>query len=131
MSFHNLRRFLYGPEIQQYFVESNIDGRPFSREFRSIIYQRSKGDLDTRPLGTQRDVHRIGYEWMNHSLAPERIREEEDRIANRLFERHLTAPVSEALTAVADREKDRVRREHQKGCRCSMCDFLDRNGWPP
>lgn len=38
------------PEIQQYFVESNIDDTPFSREYRSLIYQRAKGDLDTRPL---------------------------------------------------------------------------------
>ena len=68
------------PEIQQYFVESNLDGRPFSREFRSIVYQRAKGELDTRPLGTQRDVHRIGYEWMNHSLAPATLHEEEKRI---------------------------------------------------
>jgi len=58
------------PEIQQYFVESNIDGTPFSREFRSVIYQRAKGDRDTLPFGTQRDVRRVGYEWVNHSLAP-------------------------------------------------------------
>jgi hypothetical protein len=31
------------PEIQQYFVESNIDGKPFDREQRSVIYQRAKG----------------------------------------------------------------------------------------
>ena len=68
------------PEIQQYFVETNIDGRPFSREFRSIVYQRSKGQLDTRPFGTQRDVHRVGYEWMNHSLSPRAIPHEEVRI---------------------------------------------------
>ena len=35
------------PEIQQYFVESNIDGRPFSREFRSLIYQPSSGRSPT------------------------------------------------------------------------------------
>ncbi len=58
------------PEIQQYFVESDIDGVPFSREFRSIVYQRAKGDLDTRAFGTLRDVNRVGYEWMHHSLAP-------------------------------------------------------------
>ena len=68
------------PEIQQYFVESNIDGTPFSREFRSIIYQRAKGDLDTRPFGTQRDVNRIGYEWMNHSLNPKSPAKQEPRV---------------------------------------------------
>jgi len=69
------------PEIQQYFVESNIDGTPFSREFRSIVYQRAKGDLDTRAFGTQRDVYRVGYEWMLHSLAPQGVIEAEPRVA--------------------------------------------------
>ena len=58
------------PEIQQYFVESNIDGLPFSREQRSVIYQRGKGELDTLPFGTQREVYRPGFEWVGHSLAP-------------------------------------------------------------
>jgi len=68
------------PEIQQYFVETNIDGRPFSREFRSLIYQRAKGDRDTVPFGTQRDVNRVGYEWMVHSLAPAAFPEVTPRI---------------------------------------------------
>lgn len=58
------------PEIQQYFVESNTDGTPVPREFRSLIYQRAKGDRDTRPFGTIFDVNRPGYEWVNHSLQP-------------------------------------------------------------
>ena len=57
------------PEINQYFVESNSDGKPFSRNDRSVIYQR-EGDLDTLPFGTQKDVYETGYEWINHSLAP-------------------------------------------------------------
>jgi glutamate synthase domain-containing protein 2 len=61
---------LIRPEINQYFVESNSDGRPFSRNDRSVVYQRAKGELDTLPFGTQRDVYAVGYEWINHSLAP-------------------------------------------------------------
>ena len=38
------------PEINQYFVESNSDGRPFSRNDRSVVYQRAKGELDTLPV---------------------------------------------------------------------------------
>ena len=34
------------------------------------MYQRAKGELDTLPFGTQRDVYAVGYEWINHSLAP-------------------------------------------------------------
>ncbi len=58
------------PEINQYFVESNSDGKPFSRNDRSVVYQRAKGELDTLPFGTQRDVYAPGFEWINHSLAP-------------------------------------------------------------
>ncbi len=58
------------PEINQYFIESNSDGKPFSREQRSVIYQRSKKERDTVPFGTQKDVYETGYEWVNHSIAP-------------------------------------------------------------
>ncbi|MFQ6605558.1 MAG: FMN-binding glutamate synthase family protein [Fidelibacterota bacterium] len=76
-------RFLFEsirPEIQQYFVESNIDGRPVSREFRDLVYQRAKGDRDTRPFGTQFEVYRNGYQWLNHSLSPQPILTEEPRV---------------------------------------------------
>ena len=56
------------PEIQQYFIEGNTDGMPFSREQRSVIYQRSKKELDSLPFGTQYDVYKPGYEWVNHSI---------------------------------------------------------------
>lgn len=57
------------PKIYQYFVESDIDGRPFNRTERSIVYQRAKKEVDTTPFGTQLDVYEEGYEWMNHSIA--------------------------------------------------------------
>jgi len=56
------------PEIMQYFVETDTEGRPFNRIFRSIIYQRSKGAIDTMPFGTQMNVYQAGYEWMDHSM---------------------------------------------------------------
>ncbi len=58
------------PEIQQYFVEANLDGKPFSREERSLVYQRAKGERDTVPFGTQHDVYKVGYEWISHSMMP-------------------------------------------------------------
>lgn len=57
------------PPFHQYFVESDIDGRPISRMFRSIVYRRAKRVMDTNPFGTKVDVYRTGYEWMDHSLA--------------------------------------------------------------
>jgi len=58
------------PEIQQYFIESDTNGKPISREFRTLVYQRAKGMRDTRPFGTVFDVYRSGAEWINHSLSP-------------------------------------------------------------
>ena len=58
------------PEIRQYFIESDHEAAPFSRQQRSLVYQRAKGDGDKRPFGTQLDVNAVGYEWINHSMAP-------------------------------------------------------------
>jgi len=57
-----------GPELRQYIVESNTEGRPFNRELRSLMYQRAKGVLDKKPFGTELDVYRAGYSWIAHSL---------------------------------------------------------------
>ena len=76
-------RFLFEsirPEIQQYFVESDTNGQPVNREFRALVYQRAKGQLDTRPFGTVFDVYRNGYEWVNHSLAPKPVCEKSPRV---------------------------------------------------
>lgn len=58
------------PKLYQYFIESDTDGRPISRIFRSVVYQRAKQELDTSPFGTQLDVYDEGYEWLNHAVAP-------------------------------------------------------------
>lgn len=58
------------PEIRQYFIESDREAAPFSRQQRSLVYQRAKGAQDKRPFGTQLDVQAHGYEWINHSLTP-------------------------------------------------------------
>jgi glutamate synthase domain-containing protein 2 len=58
------------PEMRQYFIESDNEAAPFSRQQRSLVYQRAKGEADKRPFGTQLDVQAAGYEWINHSMAP-------------------------------------------------------------
>lgn len=68
------------PEINQYFVESNSDGVPYSREDRSVVYQRAKNQLDTLPFGTQKNVYESGYEWVNHSLAPVTVKPDDLRV---------------------------------------------------
>jgi hypothetical protein len=57
------------PMVQQYFVESDVDGSPINRVFRSVVYQRAKKQMDTVPYGTRFDVYRVGYEWLGHSMA--------------------------------------------------------------
>ena len=64
---------LIRPEIRQYFLEADNEETPFSRQQRSIVYQRAKGDPDKRPFGTQLDQRAAGYEWINHSLMPTEI----------------------------------------------------------
>ena len=58
------------PKIYQYFIESDTDGTPINRVDRSVVYQRAKRQLDTTPFGTQIDIYRPGYEWINHSMNP-------------------------------------------------------------
>lgn len=69
-----------GPELHQYFVENDQSGRPFNRDQRSVVYQRSKNQPDTRPFGTQLDVYKTGYEWVNHSITPVLPEEVDPRI---------------------------------------------------
>ena len=56
------------PEIMQYFVETDTQGRPLNRILRSLVYRRAKGATDTEPFGTQMDIYHSGYEWMEHSM---------------------------------------------------------------
>ena len=68
-----------GPEIRQYFVESNTGGRPFDRDQRSLMYRRSK-DIDAvKAFGTELDVYREGYGFISHSMAPKPIRHDAER----------------------------------------------------
>jgi len=68
------------PEIRQYFLESEKDGTPFSRDKRALVYQRAKQALDKRPFGTQNDVYASGFEWLDHSIAPKQVVKEPFRI---------------------------------------------------
>nr|WP_241265511.1 FMN-binding glutamate synthase family protein [Streptomyces boncukensis] len=58
------------PELQQYFIERDYDGRPFDRVVRSIVYERAKGTAAEEAFGTERDVRTPGHEFLVHSIAP-------------------------------------------------------------
>ncbi|MFD4291860.1 FMN-binding glutamate synthase family protein [Rhodococcus sp. NPDC058505] len=87
------------PEIQQYFIESATDGKPFDRETRDLVYERAKGTKDDEPFGTERDVHAPGYEFMTHSLRARHATELAPTV--RIGGPHCTRPYDIALLNVS------------------------------
>ncbi len=68
------------PEMRQYFIEGDNEAAPFSRQQRSLVYQRAKGAPDNRPFGTQQDVTAEGYEWLSHSVMPTHVASHDFRV---------------------------------------------------
>lgn len=68
------------PEIQQYFIESNTDGKPFSRNIRSLAYRRAKSVNDTHPFGTQRELGGEDYVALRHSIYAVHLEPEDLRV---------------------------------------------------
>lgn len=68
------------PEIRQYLIESDQDEEPFSREARSLVYQRAKGEEDKRPFGTRERVYEPGYGWITHSIAARHLADSDFRV---------------------------------------------------
>ena len=58
------------PEIRQYFISDDENERPFSRELRTVVYERAKNISDTTPFGTQLNTKAFGYTWIMHSIKP-------------------------------------------------------------
>ena len=61
---------LIAPELHQYFVESNTDGKPIDRNHRAYIYERAKLQNETHPFGTELNVNEENFMWMQHSIYP-------------------------------------------------------------
>lgn len=68
------------PELRQYFFESDLDGKPFNRRQRSIVYQRAKNEKQTVAFGMQANPSAPGYEWVSHSIYPTTIAENDLRV---------------------------------------------------
>jgi glutamate synthase domain-containing protein 2 len=68
------------PEIRQYFFESDLDGKPFNRRQRSIVYQRAKNERQTVAFGMQADPNAPGFEWAAHSVYPVVLNQEDLRV---------------------------------------------------
>lgn len=68
------------PEMRQYFWESDLDGKPFNRRQRSIVYQRAKNTKQTVAFGMQEDAGKPGHEWIAHSVYPTNISNKDLRV---------------------------------------------------
>ncbi|MFC8454791.1 FMN-binding glutamate synthase family protein [Kitasatospora sp. NPDC057223] len=87
------------PELQQYFVERNVDGRPFDRDTRSIVYERAKGTDAEEPFGTELDLYAAGREFLVPSMAPRPVRPDPPRV--RIGGPDCTQPYDMALLNVS------------------------------
>ncbi len=67
-------------EIRQYFFESDLDGKPFNRRQRSIVYQRAKNEKQTVAFGMQTNPDAPGFEWAAHSVYPISLTEGDLRV---------------------------------------------------
>lgn len=76
-------RFLlenFRPEIRQYFLESDEDEVPFSRQQRSIVYQRAKDLESTTAFGSIKNLNEVGSEWFLHSGNSHKIKNSDFRV---------------------------------------------------
>ncbi|MCW2621180.1 MAG: Glutamate synthase [Frankiales bacterium] len=87
------------PELQQYFIERNYDGRPYDRDTRTVIYERAKGIHGDQAFGTERDVNEVGYEYLLHSTVPVPVVAQPPRV--RVGGPHCTQPYDMALLNVS------------------------------
>jgi len=70
-----------GPELHQYLVESNTDGRPYSRDQRELVGARARHIEGLKPFGTELDVYNPEYQWLLHSVAPKPKAKEQFRVS--------------------------------------------------
>tara|TARA_B100001248_G_scaffold191755_1_gene146960 strand:- start:2164 stop:3768 length:1605 start_codon:yes stop_codon:yes gene_type:complete len=68
------------PELRQYFWEADSDELPYSRNQRAMVYQRSKQILAARPFGSDENQYMEDFSWLNHSISPTRIEDDNFQI---------------------------------------------------
>ena len=68
------------PELRQYFWEADSDELPYSRNQRAMVYQRSKQILAARPFGSDENQYLEDFSWLNHSISPTRIEDDNFQI---------------------------------------------------
>lgn len=71
---------MIGPELRQYFVESDTGGKPIDRNHRAYVYQRAKNVNQMHPFGTELDIDIDNSKWMQHSIYPALKRKDFPRV---------------------------------------------------
>ena len=61
------------PELRQYYWETDDDEVPYSRNQRTMVYQRSKNIGGVRPFGSLEKMYDDDFVWLNHSITPSSI----------------------------------------------------------
>ncbi len=67
------------PELRQYYWESDDDEVPYSRNQRTMVYQRSKNISGVRPFGSLEKMYDDDFVWLNHSITPTNIKSQNFR----------------------------------------------------
>ena len=67
------------PELRQYYWESDDEEVPYSRNQRTMVYQRSKNISGVRPFGSLENMYNDDFVWLNHSITPTLIENEDFR----------------------------------------------------
>ena len=61
------------PELRQYYWESDDDELPYSRNQRTMVYERAKNVGGVRPFGSLEKMYNDDFVWLNHSIQPSNI----------------------------------------------------------
>ena len=74
-----LLRFI-SPELHQYFIENNTDGKPFNKNMIELINLRADNKAAFHPFGTEQDFYRDGLDWTSHSMFPKQKMQQVPRV---------------------------------------------------
>ncbi len=69
------------PFLRQYFVEDDLNGRPYNRAQRSLIYARATDAVDVHPFGSDLDMYAPNFEMLTHSVAARPVPDSDFRVS--------------------------------------------------
>ncbi len=74
-----------GPELRQYIVANNREELPFNRIERGWIYASAKNENNYEGFGTDRDIYKPNYIFINNSLLPYKVEKDNPNYKNPYF----------------------------------------------